>query len=58
MSRTKKGSPKLGSIPKVFKKYQNKSQKMAMKGNVKSIVLNPEGVSELQIPKTHAWEYF
>jgi hypothetical protein len=58
MSRTKKGSPKLGSVPKVFKKYQNKSQKMSIKENVKSILLNQEGISELQIRKTHAWEYF
>ena len=58
MSNTQKGSPKLGSIPKAFKKLQNRSQKMKLKENTKSIVTSPEEVGELRIRKTHAWEYF
>jgi hypothetical protein len=58
MSKSKKGSPKLGSIPKIFKKLQNRSQKMKLKENTKSILANPEDVCELRIRKSHAWEYF
>lgn len=58
MSRSKTGSPKLGSIPKSFKRLQNKSQKMRLKENVKDILANPENSSQLTIRKSHAWQWF
>ncbi len=58
MSRSKTGSPKLGSIPKAFKRLQNKSQKMKLKENAKNIVANPESCSELRIRKNHVWNWF
>ena len=41
MSDTQKGSPKHGSIPKSFKRLQNKRQKMQLKENTKAVVINP-----------------
>jgi hypothetical protein len=58
MSSSKKGSPKLGSIPKWFKRLQNKSQKMRLKKNAKAIVNNSDGQTELRIQKSHAWNWF
>ncbi|MBC7412240.1 MAG: hypothetical protein H7331_07285 [Bacteroidia bacterium] len=57
MSKTKKGSPKYGSIPKAFKKLQNKSHKMRVKKNSKAITLNPEVGNEIRLRKTHSWNY-
>lgn len=57
MSRSKTGSPKLGSIPKAFKRLQNRSQKMKLKENAKNILANPENNSELRIRKSHAWNW-
>lgn len=57
MSRSKQGSPKLGSVPKTFKRLQNKSQKMQLKENVKAVVSNPEENGELRIRKSHTWNW-
>ncbi len=58
MSKSKTGSPKLGSVPKSFKRQQNKSQRMKLKENTQSILKNIEGNSDLPIRKSHAWQYF
>jgi hypothetical protein len=58
MSRSKTGGPKLGSIPKAFKRLQNKSLKMKLKENAKNSAANPESSSELRIRKSHAWNWF
>nr|MBK9649924.1 hypothetical protein [Bacteroidota bacterium] len=57
MSRSKTGRPKLGSIPKAFKRLQNKSQKMKLKENSKLMITNAEGNVELRIRKTHSWHW-
>ncbi len=57
MSRSKRGSPKLGNIPKAFKHLQNRSMKMKLKENVKSILANPENNSELHIRRSHSWNW-
>lgn len=58
MSRSITGSPILGSIPKAFKRMQNRSQKLKLKENAKNIVANSECNSELRIRKSHAWNWF
>jgi len=57
MSRSKTGSPKLGSIPKAFKRLQNRSQKMKLRQNTKNIVANPESHTALRMRKSHAWQW-
>ncbi len=57
MSDTKKGSPKHGSIPKSFKRLQNRSQKMQLKENTKAVLISPDSGSEMRIRKTHAWNW-
>jgi hypothetical protein len=58
MSKTRKGSPKLGSIPKSFKRLQNRSTKMKLKRNLRAVITCPEGNSVLRVPKSHAWNWF
>jgi hypothetical protein len=58
MSKTRTGSPKLGVVPKSFKRLQNKSLKMKLKQNVRSMVKDNDGLGALRIRKTHRWNYF
>ncbi len=58
MSKSKKGSPKLGTIPKAFKRLQNRSQKMQLKENERNLLANPECMSEMNVYKSHAWHWF
>lgn len=57
MSHTIKGSPKLGNVPKSFKRLQNSSQKMKLKENTRVIVATLEGSAETRIPNSHSWNW-
>lgn len=57
MSRTIKGSPYLGAIPKSYKKLQRSSQKMAEKENLRAMISN-DAIAIIQFRKTNAWNWF
>lgn len=57
MSRSKKGSPKLGNVPSKFKHHQNRSKKMKLKESARKNIENPDdGVTE-RLRKSHTWDY-
>jgi hypothetical protein len=58
MSRSIKGSPKLGSVPSTFKLKQNRSQKRKQKENDRKVFANPEQEVSLKFKKSHRWDYF
>jgi len=58
MSRSIKGSPKLGSVPSAFKQKQNRSQKRKQKENDRKVFANPEQGVSLKFKKSHRWDYF
>lgn len=58
MSRSKKGSPKLGSVQGKFKREHNRSQKMKLKANARKMAENQEEAPEIKQRKSHRWDYF
>lgn len=58
MSRSKKGSPKLGSVPSAFKKVQLRSQKHKQKQSDRKLIVYPDHEMLLKFKKSHRWEYF
>lgn len=58
MSRSKKGSPKLGTIPQKFKDLNTRKQKRKLKENERELIAAPETTVTLRQRINHAWEYF
>jgi len=58
MSRSIKGSPKLGSVPSAFKKIQLRSLKRKQKEIDKELTAYPDQEMLLKFKKSHRWDYF